>query len=394
MLHKTTPLKILFLLILSAISLYSQSATLPKLSEQALVSVVTCSATPGYEGGFGHCSLRVQDAGQHIDVVFNFGSYSERQSFFAYKIFLGTVISYLGGESFKEFADRYKSNGRGINEYYLNLHPQQKQSLWEELNRILISGDRFYKFKVPTDNCSTQLRDVLFKQCNWDKETFDSRPVQQTYRDVEHADPLENYWLHLLFNLVNGPKADRTISLYQAAFYPDGLIALLKEVHQDNQPVLMVSHKVFSPTVFKGEPDKAVHICLFSFLLLTAIILTYLQLKKGKQFLWFDRCLLFISGILGCFLLSLLLCSEIETLNSNYNILWALPTNLALAFCLRKKMTAKWIKVWIGLTCLSIILFPIAAAIGGHVIQTEVYLFAGTLLIRMLPYLNRISTLY
>lgn len=175
MLHNRILFKVLFFALLSlsiSLSGYANAAQLPKLSEKAFVSIVTCSPTPNYEGGFGHSALRIQDSSLHIDVIFNFGSYSEKQSFFAYKVLLGTIVSYLNGESFKEFADRYKKNGRGMNEYYLNLTEQQKQSLWQELNRILISGERFYEFKVPTENCSTQLRDILFKQCNWDKKHF------------------------------------------------------------------------------------------------------------------------------------------------------------------------------------------------------------------------------
>lgn len=365
------------------IVLSAQPASLPQLSEKAFVSVITCSATPDYEGGFGHSALRIQDALLNIDVIFNFGSYSDKQSFFAYKILQGTVISYLDGEPFKKFADRYKAEGRGINEYYLNISKEQKQRLWEELNRILISGDRFYKFKVPTNNCSTQLRDVLFKQCKWDEEAFRT-DIGQTYRDVEQSDPLQNSWLHLLFNVVIGPKADDPINLYQAAFNPDGLINLLKEVHEDNKPVLMVSHKICSPTVFKQMPDTAITRVFFSLLLLIACILSYLQLKKGKQYLWVDRLLLFLSGTFGCFLLSLIITSEIELVNSNCNILWALPTNLALAFVLKKKNTAKWIRIWLSLTCLSILAFPVSAAISGQIIPIEIYLFAATIFIRVL----------
>lgn len=132
--YKSTLFKALFFtLAILPIILSAQSISLPQLSEKAFVSVITCSATPDYEGGFGHSALRIQDATLNIDVIFNFGSYSDKQSFFAYKILQGTVISYLDGEPFKKFADRYKNDGRGINEYYLNISKEQKQSLWEEL---------------------------------------------------------------------------------------------------------------------------------------------------------------------------------------------------------------------------------------------------------------------
>lgn len=386
--HKNILIRILFFALAAIpVSLSAKPTSLPQLSEKALFSIVTCSPTPGYEGGFGHSALRIQDALLHIDVIFNFGSYSENQSFFAYRIFQGTIVSYLDGEPFKKFIEQYKKEGRGVNEYYLNINREQKQSLWEELNRILISGDRFYNFKVPTDNCSTQLRDVLFKQCKWNEEKFRT-DLNQTYRDIEQLDPLQNSWLHLLFNIMIGPKADNTINLYQAAFNPNGLIDLLKEIHQNDEPILMVSHKICSPTVFKQMPNTSITQGVFSLLLLIALILSYLQLKKGKQYLWFDKALLFLSGTFGCFLLSLILSSEIELVNSNYNILWALPTNLFLAFMLKKNNTPRWIKIWLSLTCLSIIAFPISAAIAGQKIPIEVYLFAVTIFIRMLSDLN------
>lgn len=382
--------KTVFLILTSLfISLSGNALQVPQLSDKAFISIVTCSPTPGYEGGFGHSALRIQDASLHIDVIFNFGSYSEKQSFFAYKIFLGTIVSYLNGESFKEFADRYKTNGRGINEYYLNLSTEQKQNLWKELNRILISGDRFYEFKVPNENCSTQLRDVLFNQCNWNKEQYLSATSHQTYRDIEQNDPLQNCWLHLLFNLVTGPKTDRMMNLYQAAFNPTGLLELLQEVRQDDKPVLTSSHKIFAPTQFKELPKKTIPFTIFSLLFIAAIILTYLQLTKKKHFLWFDRIILFISGGFGCFLLSLILFSKIDLLNSNYNILWALPTNILLALILRKNNLGKWQKIGTILTCLSLILFPIAAVIGGQVIPIEAYFIAGTLLVRMASYLKK-----
>ena len=383
--YKSTLFKALFFtLAILPIILSAQSISLPQLSEKAFVSVITCSATPDYEGGFGHSALRIQDATLNIDVIFNFGSYSDKQPFFAYKILQGTVISYLDGEPFKKFADRYKNDGRGINEYYLNISKEQKQSLWEELNRILISGDRFYKFKVPTNNCSTQLRDVLFKQCKLDKDAFQVNNINQTYRDIEQSDPLQNSWLHLLFNVVIGPKADDPISLYQAAFNPGGLIELLKEVRQNNEPILMASHKICSPTVFKQAPNTAITQSFFSLLLLIACILSYLQLKKGKQYIWFDRLLFFLSGIFGCLLISLIITSEIELVNSNCNILWALPTNLMLAFVFKRNSTAKWIKIWLSLTCLSLLAFPISVVISGQIIPIEIYLFAATIFIRIL----------
>ena len=61
--HKNILIRIFFFIgTVIPIFLSAQTKSLPQLSEKALVSVVTCSPTPGYEGGFGHSALRIQDA--------------------------------------------------------------------------------------------------------------------------------------------------------------------------------------------------------------------------------------------------------------------------------------------------------------------------------------------
>lgn len=112
-----------------------------------------------------------------------------------------------------------------------------------------------------------------------------------------------------------GPKADNNINLYQAAFNPNGLMDLLKEVRQNNEPVLMASHKIHTPTVFKQTPNTAITRG-FSLIIIDRTVVSYLQLKK--TYIWLDKSLLFLSGIFGCFLLSLIISSEIELVNSNY----------------------------------------------------------------------------
>lgn len=378
-----------FFILFAFLSLFplfpGHASSLPKLSGKALVSIITCSATPDYEGGFGHSAIRIQDDSLHIDVAFNFGSYDNRQKGFIYKIFLGTVKSSLEGERFRDFAERYKNDGRGINEYFLNLNPTQKQTLWEALNRKLISGERFYHFEVPSNNCSTQIRDLLFEQLNWNRQVPQTTLTGKTYRDIEQEDPLQNCWLHLLFNLVCGPETDRQISFYQAAFNPNGLIALLQEIKEGEEPIILNRRKIATPVVFKELPNRNLTRTVFTFLLLISLIFSYWQYKQKKNVRWFIRLLLIVSGIFGCFLFSLILFSQMPQLSTNYNILWALPTNLFLAFFIQKKN--KWVRGWIYLTCLCILASPVAAFAAGQIIPMEGYLFMGALLVGLLPYI-------
>lgn len=379
---------ILFCFLTFAAAFCSGRSVMP-LSGESQFSIVICSPASDYEGGFGHSAIRVQDHTLHIDVVFNFGMYDENQSFFLYKVLSGTLISSLEGQHFAKFVNYYKAAGRGIDEYYLNLTPEEKNTLWMYLNHLLIQGDRYYKFNIPSNNCTTQIRDVLFEQLHWDPTYFKSRSSGLSDRDIEQKSPLQNSWQHLLFQLVVGPKGDVPISLYEACFSPEELVVLLREVRVNGQPLIVAEQVVLPAQSLKKAPETWITVCCFSVLLLVVLFFSRLQQKKGKSFIWLDRILLFVSGASGLFLWSILLCSEITELTTNYNAMWLLPTNLILAAILRKRNNTLFTIRLARLTCASLLLFPFFALVAGQHIPVEAYLMATALFVRLLFYVKK-----
>ena len=364
----------------------ASAAELPQLSRNSIVSVITCSPTSAYEGAFGHSAIRIQDDSLKIDVIFNYGMYNSDQSFFLYRVLLGKLTSSLEGEAFYKFAERYRAEGRGVREFYLNLTQPERQRLWIALNNEIQSNNRFYSFNVTVNNCTTHVRDVLFEQLKLNAPFYKSSYPGYTFRDFELQSPMQNCWFHLLFNLIVGANADAKCSVYQSAFSPDGLILLLKAINENERALVVAEHELFPPEQLIKAPDKVISVSIFSILLFFCVILLYIQYRKNRSFVWFDRILFLLSGFIGLFFLSLMLFSEIPVLKINYNIMWALPTNIVLAFLIKKKNTGKWAVGWARVTFGCTVSFLLFSFFFGQYIPAEAYLLALALLVRLYVY--------
>ncbi len=87
----------------------------------------------------------------------------------------------------------------------------------------------------------------------------------------------------------------------------------------------------FTPTVAFG-------LCAF-----LGIIFLVLQYKKGWLFRWFDFIWFFGVGLIGLLLLLLWVATDHNAAANNFNILWALPTHLIVAFGLVRKKLKRWV---------------------------------------------------
>ena len=67
-------------------------------------------------------------------------------------------------------------------------------------------------------------------------------------------------------------------------------------------------------------------------MLLFTTIVTYLDHKHGTRSRWLDFTLFLLTGLIGTFLLILWLATDHTSTPWNFNILWALPANLGVAY--------------------------------------------------------------
>ena len=89
--------------------------------------------------------------------------------------------------------------------------------------------------------------------------------------------------------------------------------------------------------------------CMLLFMLFY-VILSVIEWKTKKHFMFFDALLFGIVGLFGCFFLSVWLFTEHYSVKQNLNMLWAIPFHLPVAFMLMFKSLHKYLANWFFFT--------------------------------------------
>ena len=122
---------ILSLLLFFLLPLQAQT---PQLSNDAKISLLTVSPSDdAVYTVYGHSALRVQDAAQKIDAVFNYGIFSFAKPNFIYRFAKGETDYRLGVEHFRDFMIEYEMRGSEVTEQVLELDSITKNRIWEAL---------------------------------------------------------------------------------------------------------------------------------------------------------------------------------------------------------------------------------------------------------------------
>lgn len=335
-------------------------------SSRLRISLLTC--TPGSElySVFGHSALRVVDSAAGTDVVYNFGTFNFDDPNFYSKFVLGKLIYSLSQEYYPDFLFSYKYFNRGISEQVLDLKGDEKKQIQQELFLNISEENRYYKYDFLYDNCTTRLRDIIFKnRNNILVDIPDINRERKTFRDHLHGylDRAQMQWTKLGIDLLLGVGADKVMSATESMFLPDHLltgVALAKIsgsqlVKQDLMPLEDAQP---SPTKLDFWLTP-----MFFFSLL-ALMVVFPAFTKGKSFrkyqLIMDRILFISSGLLGCLLLFMWFGTDHQSFSKNLNILWAMPFNLLVGFILplNKWWFKNYLKVF-SFSLLALLIFNI-----------------------------------
>lgn len=150
----------LFLLILAFVGI-SASAQFMTLSDSAQVSVLTCGKGNELYSLFGHTALRISDPANGIDKVYNYGTFDFSTPNFALKFVKGDLQYFVSTSTFEDFLYNYDYEKRSVFEQVLDLTQPQKQQLFNKLNTVLVSQERFYTYKFIDRNCTTKVADLI-----------------------------------------------------------------------------------------------------------------------------------------------------------------------------------------------------------------------------------------
>jgi hypothetical protein len=308
--------KILLLLLFYCANVVAQE---PKLSENTKVSIFTCGRGEELYSTFGHTALRIKDDENQLDVVFNYGAFDFRTENFYTKFVKGDLQYFMVVTSYEDFIQEYQTDGREVMEQTLNLSVAKKQQLFESLNAVLYSPERYYTYKFIDRNCTTMVEEKISALIG-QKELKKVDDKSISYRKVLYP-YFENYfWYKLGINIIFGAKTDAKAA---KVFLPIELIHSLDKAIVDGKP--LVSEK---KTILKGD-KKQVAFSFFNSIYLIIMILLLLILMN-KRFIFLSY--LFLCGILGVFLCIVGLYSDHQEVLWNYNALLFSPLFLTLPF--------------------------------------------------------------
>jgi uncharacterized protein DUF4105 len=323
-------------------------------SSHIRISLLTCSPGEEIYSTFGHSALRVTDSIAKADIVFNYGTFDFDDPNFYGKFIRGKLLYYISAEYYDSFKVDYQRDNRGIIEQVLNFSPEEKIIIEGALYDNLREENKYYKYDFFFDNCTTRLRDLIVRYKHPTPVLKAAMPEGTRFRQAihEYLDSAHQYWSELFIDVCLGVHTDAVMTPQQSMFLPDNLMRSLAK-----DPQLVIATNNLFPTT-KEEDNYSVFTPTVVFSLLFGFILVvgFYRNKVTNTFLRiFDGLLFFVTGLLGCMLLFMWFGTDHILCKDNYNLLWALPTNLAVAsFGIYRR---KWMKVYfaflaVGLTAL------------------------------------------
>ena len=253
---------------------------------------------------------------------------------------------FLSVENFNDFLYVYQYESRSIWEQVLQLSCAEKQKLYDSLQINARVENRAYRYDFLFDNCTTRAGDIVETNTNAPVVYQNILPKQiPTFRNLLHTylDKGNQNWSKLGIDILLGAKLDRKVSNEQAMFLPDYLLKAFDSATVNGQPLVSAPQVVLEmPSPLK---DKSFFTPTVVFILLLALVVV-LSLVRRK---WatiatsvFDFLFFFLLGLAGILLLFMWFGTDHNVTQNNYNLLWALPINIVMAFFVHSKKA--WVK--------------------------------------------------
>lgn len=364
----TRTLHLLQLLIFSAVFSFSSLGQmhLPKiaLTDSAKLSLLTCSQGEELYSVFGHSAIRVSDPLVGIDWVFNYGTFDFSDPDFYPNFVKGKLNYILSVSSYKNFEYTYIYEGRYIYEHILNLHLHEKQKLLDSLRINFLPENRYYLYDFLFDNCATRIRDIIVqtlpREIDFNYSVLDRG---RSFRELLMPNVVEKPWAKLGINLLLGVSADREAQPWEYMFLPEHMMTAFANasfveestiIPFAQESIILLKGKEIPKCKFRDAP-------LFTFLivLLLSVLVTYVNIKRGRKFWWFDRLLFGLVGFLGVVIAFQWFGSDHIIMGNNYNLIWTHPIHIIAAILLTVKRFRRSIKLYFGINAIILMLLMI-----------------------------------
>lgn len=314
------------------------------LSSLAEISLLTCDPGNQLYSTFGHTGMRVNDPGQEMDIVFNYGMFSFNTPGFYRKFLRGKLDYHLGMQKYGIFLREYNHYSRSVYEQKLNLDSLERQRIFDFLVNNSKEENRTYKYDFFFDNCSTRPRDVFTQSLGIE---FPDQKTDKTFRNLLDEFLPGLPWSDFGIDLVIGSVADDKASDLHQTFLPAYLMKSLENKKIGEKNFVKSTSNVLD---FSEEQEKRftrpwfTPMLVFIFLLLLEVFLFFFVDKNSKGLKWYDKFCFLILGLSSLLLFVMWFFTDHIATKANWNLLWIHPFYLLLAFK-SPRTSANWLLI-------------------------------------------------
>ncbi|MFT3936335.1 MAG: DUF4105 domain-containing protein [Chitinophagaceae bacterium] len=320
------------------------------------ISLLTCGSGEYLYSIWGHTGIRVIDSSNQTDVVFNYGTFDDSDPLFYIKFTRGIMMYSVTPFSFTDFMEEYRYYKRSVTEQVLDLSCTDKNKLVAALWKNAAPENRLYPYHFYADNCTTRARDMLINHFSGDLQFKDIRPVpgKSTYRQLIHSYMNSNSqsWNKLAIDVLLGNHLDEVMNNTQSMFLPDYLMKAFDSASLQQQKLVSQTNVLLKD---EQQPEKTFFTpaLAFSILFVLMILLAVLKNKTATKLLFVLESVFFLLlGLLGILFVILWLARVDNVCRNNFNLLWAIPTHVIIAFVINKQKN--WIKYyWLATAAIS-----------------------------------------
>jgi hypothetical protein len=294
------------------------------LSSHARISILTCGSGEELHSIFGHTAIRIQDNTRGVDVVYNFGMFDFDTPNFYLKFVKGDLEYYVAKGSFEDFMYSYRMENRSVYEQELDFTIQQKQQLFDDLEKSLYSDERFYIYKFIDKNCTTMVVDQINNQLEQPSISKVGNTIE-SYRHVLNPFMDHLFYQKLGINIMFGYRTDKSA---EQLFLPIELLKSLEVSQTNNQLIAKQTTVLFEQD--KSLQSKSWWNSIYTFIFF--LILVFIS-NSNKIYLTF----LVLLGLLGIFLSLVGFYSLHREISQNYNVLLFNPFLIGIVISFGKK---------------------------------------------------------
>jgi hypothetical protein len=324
------------------------------------ISVLTCSPGDELYSLFGHSALRIYDSTSGRDIIYNWGTFDFDEPDFYTKFMRGKLLYFVSSDQLPDFLYVYQYEGRSVIEQILNLNCEVKNEIKQAVDINMGGNNRFYKYDFLFDNCTTRIRDMIFKNVKGLHVSGDIVAHGTTFRNMiySYLDKGGQPWSKLGIDILLGAKIDKPVTNWQAMFLPEYLMKAFDSSYIDHKS-LIDQRKLILPQQNNDRVSGVYKPLIVITIICTSIFLiSILKTPWAKSIVKIsDSLLLYLTGVIGLLILFMWFFTDHVACANNYNLLWAMPTNSIVGFLVWRKplWTKKYFFVLAVITALSLL---------------------------------------